>query len=335
MKELAAGSLVRHRTLGRGKVVAVEPAALHVFFPDSDTRYAAKLRWPAAGAFLSQDGLEPDPWLSGLTSFAKDSASGRWALDANFMSQDEAVALFLSENPGGFQAPAPGKRGAPRVGRGARWRAASEAWASSMGEGRSARLLEDGEYEELGARALRVALLAGEIPGMPEPDVLEEAFAPGDATGDFLDALLGYLSVPSPARARFERLCAATHALGAPSDAAWALVTFFPFVAVPTRQVVLLPRSACPGASRLGCELQYQAVPNWVTYTRYRDLSSRLLEKLAPHGARDHVDVECFVHTTGTRRASRPAKGAGTPARREGSTAAPARGAGARSRRKG
>jgi hypothetical protein len=301
VRQIAAGSLVKHRKLGTGKVVAVEPLALHVFFPGSDTRYAAKLRWPDAGNFLSQEELAPDPWLEGLTSFALDAISGRYALAANFLSQDEAVEAFLAENGDAFQ-DAPPRKGALRLDRGARWRAAATEWNSLLGDGKSAKLLEEGEYGELAKRLRKVAALASTIPGMPEKDVLAEAFESGDELRHYLDALLGYLSVPSPSRARFEKLCAAANALGAPPEAAWPLVTFFPFVAVPTRQMVLLPRSTSAGATRLGCDLQYQAHPNWTTYGRLRDLGARLLEALAARGARDLVDVECFLHATGARR---------------------------------
>lgn len=312
MRQLAAGSLVKHRKLGTGKVVAVEPLALHVFFPGSDSRYAAKLRWPDAGNFLSQDELAPDPWLEGLTSFALDAVSGRYALAANFLSQDDAVEAFLAENDGAFQ-DAPARKGAVRLDRGARWRAAGAEWSALLGDGRSAKLLEDGEFGELAKRLRKVAAIASAVPGMLEKDVLEEAFAAGDEVRHYLDALLGYLSVPSPSRARFERLCAAANALGAPPEAAWPLVTFFPFVAVPSRQMVLLPRSTAAGATRLGCDLQYQAHPNWATYGRLRDLGARLLEGLAPHGARDLVDVECFLHATGARRPPTRRARAATP----------------------
>jgi hypothetical protein len=205
VKDFAAGSLVRHQTLGTGKVVAVEPTALHVFFPASDTRYAAKLRWPTAGSFLSRDDLDRDPWLEGLTSFAMDSASGRYALAANFISQDEAVAAYLAEHPGAFQVTT---AATPRSGpsRGARWRSACAEWVSVMGEGQAEKLLEDGRYEELARRAARVAARAATIPGMIETEVLAEAFETGDVVRHFFEALFGFLSVPAPARARFDRL---------------------------------------------------------------------------------------------------------------------------------
>jgi len=299
---LPAGSLVRHQTLGMGKVIAREATALHVFFPARDSRYAAKLRWPSAMPFLSQDGLAPDPWLEGLTSFAMDSAMGRYALAASFISQDEAIATYLTEHPTAFQDTAPPRANAPRSDRAGRWREACAQWTAVLGNKQAAKLAADRKYGELARRALRVAACAAPIPGMVETEVLEDAFEPGEEVGRYFDALVGYLSVPSPARPRFEKLCAATNGLGIAPEAAWPLVTFFPFVAVPSRHMILLPRSASAGASRLGCDLQQRAAPNWATYTRLRDLSTRLLQKLAPSGARDLVDVECFLHATGARR---------------------------------
>jgi hypothetical protein len=324
VEELAAGSLVKHRTLGAGKVVAVEATALHVFFPATGTRFAAKLRWPAASPFLALGALDPDPWLEGLTSFALDSTSGRYALAANFLSQDEAVAAFLAENPDAFREAAPSRKPAPGSDRSARWRAACAEWTAAFGGDQAERLLEDGRVAEMSRRALRVAARAAAVPGMVDAEVLQEALAPGEEVGRFFEALFAYVAVPSPARARFEKLLASTHALGLPPEAAWPVVTFFPFVAAPARHVVLLPRSTCAGASRLGCDLQCKPAPSWATYTRLRDLSARLLAKLGPSGARDLVDVEGFLHATGARRPVKPGRSPDPGAVRSRSKGAPA-----------
>jgi hypothetical protein len=260
--------------------------------------------------FLSEERVAPDPWLEGLTSFAMDSASGRYALAANFLGHDEAVAAYLAEHPAAFDVAAPRGRAAARPDRRARWRAACAEWTAAFGGEQADQLLEDGKVAELARRALRVAAHAAPIPGMVELEVLAEALGPGDEVGPFFEALLGYVAVPSPARARFDKLVAATHALGIPPDAAWPMVTFFPFAAAPSRHVVLVPRSACAGAHRLGCDLQAQAAPSWPAYVRLRDLSGRLLEALRPHGARDLVDVECLLHATGARRPPAPARAA-------------------------
>jgi len=330
MHEIATGTLVKHRSLGVGKVVAVEASALHVFFPESASRYAAKLRWPNVSPFLTREGFEPNSWLEGLSSFSMDASAGRYALAANFISQDEALSLFLESYPEGFLDPAYLGSGGTKKERASRWRAASAEWTELFGEGKGDRLLADGEFKELTRKALRVAAHVTKIPGVLEQEVLEEALEPGDATTDFFGALFGYLSVPSPARARFEKLCAASNALGAPSDAAWPIATLFPFLAVPTRQIILVPRSTTGAASRLGCDLQFQPTPNWATYVRLREFSARLLEKLQATGARDFIDIESFLHATSARRpaaashrtkAAKPAASAGKAKARR--TAAP------------
>jgi hypothetical protein len=258
-----------------------------------------------ASPFLTQEGLEPDAWLEGLDSFALDSASGRYTLAASFMSHEEAVAAYLADHPAAFKASPPGKD-ASRLERGARWRAACTEWTAAFGGGQADGLLEDGNHAELTRRLLRVAAHVARVPGMVEADVLEEALEPGEEAHGFLAALFAHVAVPLPTRPRFEKLLEASHALGVPPDAAWPMVTFFPFVAAPSRHVVLLPRSTSAGASRLGCDLQCQTAPSWASYARLRDLSTRLLEKLAPRGARDFVDVECFLHATGARRPAAP-----------------------------
>lgn len=300
MTDIATGSLVKHVSLGVGKVVAVEATAVHVFFPQSEKRYAAKLRWPAAKPLLTQDAVEPDPWLAGLTSFALDPKTGRYALAANFLTHDEAVAEFLTWFPKGFLDPSYGRDGGGKRERASRWRAATSEWAQAFGGGQGERLLADGELREVIRRALRVASHVTTLPGMIEQEVIEEALEPDDVVTSLFDALFGLLSQQSPARSRFEKLLAASDALGVEADLAWSMATLFPFVAEPTRHVLLLPKSACGAAARLGCDLRYKSAPNYATYAAFRGFSEHLLEQLRDQGARDFMDVEAFLYTVST-----------------------------------
>ncbi len=304
MMDIATGSLVKHVSLGIGKVVAVEATAVHVFFPESEKRYAAKLRWPAARPLLTKDGVLANDWLEGLTSFSLDPTTGRYALAANFLSHDEAIAEFLKTYPLGFADPAYVGTGSGKRERASRWRAAGAAWAEAFGGGEGERLVAEGELREVVRRALRVAAHVTSIPGMVEQDVLEEALEPGDVVAGFFEALFAVLSAPSPTRPRFEKLFTTSDALGVPPDLAWPMTTLFPFVADPARHVLLLPKSACGTASRLGCDLRFKAAPNWATYGALRGFSEQLLEKLRAQGARDFVDVEAFLHALAVRRPS-------------------------------
>ena len=146
MTGIATSSLVKHTSLGVGKVVAVEPTAVHVFFPDKEKLYAAKLRWPAASALLTSEGIEPDPWLAGLTSFTFDTATGRYALASNFLTHADAISEFLQVYPGGFTDPAYVGRGPGKRDRAWSWRAAHEEWTQALGGGEGERLLADGGH---------------------------------------------------------------------------------------------------------------------------------------------------------------------------------------------
>lgn len=298
MSDLSNGMLVRHRSLGMGRVVAVEATAVHVFFPASEKRHAAKLRWPMARPLLQTEGLARDSWLEGLSSFALDD-TGRYALAESWISHDQAVVEFLGRCPGGFAAE-PASRASARTSRSARWRAAHLAWVEQLGGGRGEALLAAGKLGALVDRALRVADLAVPL----EEGALKEAFRNPEANRAFFGALFELLSVPSPGRARFEKLFVATAGLEAAPPIAWAVATLFPFVAEPARHLVLWPKSARAALERLGCDLRYDAEPNWTTYAALRNFAGKLLERLTAIGARDLADVEAFLFAVATRRAA-------------------------------
>lgn len=297
MAGLQNGMLVQHATLGLGKVVAVEPTAVHVFFPGGDSRFAAKLRLPAALGLLRTDGITPDARLEGLTAFALDPKAGRYGLAASWVTHDEAVAQFLAKFPGGFSDPAliAGKQA--RV---ARWRAAHDSWAEGFGEGRGARLLAAGDVDELVARALKVDRTLAAVHPAVDADAVRRALDCDGPARAFLSALIELLSVPSPARARFEKLFAAARELPVGPDQQWLVATLFAFVASPDRHVLVRPKVTFQATERLGADVSPTGAPAWPTYEAVRTLCARLLEELGRHGATDFVDVESFLHVTAT-----------------------------------
>lgn len=327
MSDIAKGMLVRHASLGVGKVVAVEPTAVHVFFPDAEKRYAAKLRWPAAQPLLRVDGVERNAWLEGLSSFSLDPSEGRYALAATWMTHDQAMAGFLREYPLGFADPAYLETGGKaRRARAPWWRAASAEWVAAMGAGAGRPPRAALDVRELVRRALRIERHVTQVQGTFEEGTLKQAFEHPDAALPFFEALFEALAAP-PGRARLEKLFAAAAALDVEPALAWPVATLFPFVADPTRHVFLSPRTACAAAERLGCDLRYDAAPNWTTYAALRAFSGSLLERLEGTGARDFIDVEAFLHATATLRAT------GTASAARKSTRAPRAAASSRKRR--
>jgi hypothetical protein len=318
MTDIAKGTLVRHASLGVGKVVAVEPTAVHVFFPGTERRHAAKLRWPDARTLLRTDGVERDAWLEGLSSFTLDPAARRYALSASWITHEQALARFRAEYPRGFQDPTYLGTGPDAAGaRAPRWRSAGAEWAAAMGDGEAERLLAAGDGRELVRRTLRIEKHLALVPDAFEEGTLKQALADPDAALPFFEAVVGLLGAP-PGRARAESLFAAVQALEVEPALAWPVATVLPFVADPARHVLLLPRSTPAAAERLGFDLRFDAVPNWTTYAALRTFSVRLLARLEPEGARDLADVEAFLHAMA---ATRPPGARRTTARTSRTTA--------------
>lgn len=297
MSHLQNGMLVQHASLGLGKVVALEPKAVHVFFATGEARFAAKLRLPMALTLLTPS-ESANAWLSGLSGFALDAKSGRYARAGSWLSHADAVARFLEAFPLGFADPEPAADGKGRRDRAFRWRRAHDAFVELLGGGEGERLLAAGDLAALVERALRVERLVRTLDKDPDRASFEEGLKDPGAARRFFAALFELLAAPAPEQARFEALAAAVAVLapaGAP-EAGWPMATLLPFIARPDQHLVLRPRAACEVARRLGLELAYEASPGWSTYASHLRTAGLLLEKLRPLGARDHVDVEAFMH---------------------------------------
>jgi hypothetical protein len=320
MDGLQNGMLVQHSSLGMGKVVALEPNAVHVFFPDSDKRFAAKLRLPFARTLLQTEGLEPNPWLEGLSAFTLDATSGRFALAASWLTHEQAVEQYLAVFPEGFADPAYLTPADIKGARASCWRAAHDLWVERFGNGEGERLLAADDLKGLVKRALEIDERIASLHPLADRGAVKAAFADDETTRDFFAALFELLQVPSAGRARFEKLFAAAAKL--PVDAAqqWLVATVFPFVAAPDRHALLRPKATCEAAERLGCNLRYAEPPTWVTYAALRTLSARLLEALAVNGAKDLVDVESFLHVTAAKRPPKADAGAVSTRKPRGGT---------------
>jgi hypothetical protein len=330
MSELQNRMLVQHASLGVGKVVALEPNAVHVFFPESDKRFAVKLRLPAAAPLLRTDDVARDSWLEGLSDFSLDAKSGRYALAATWLTHDQAIAHFLSTYPQGFADPSYASADGKGE-RASRWRAAHEAFAAALGDGAGEKMLADAGAKEVAKRALKAVKQVSAF-AVADDDALAAALADPGLAGTYFEALFEILAAPAPGRARYEKLFVAAAALPGAAGSKWAFATLFPFVAQPERNVFLRPKAACDAAARLGCDLKYEETPNWATYSALRAFSTQLLETLKANGARDFIDVECFLHVTVAKKAP-AAKGAEETAPRKPRAMAKARDASAGSER--
>lgn len=303
MADLRNGTLVEHSTLGIGKIVAIEANAVHVFFPESDRRFAAKLRLPTARPMLRTEGVEANAWLEGLSAFTLDPKMGRYALAASWLTHDEAVEKFRGTYPKAFADP--GLVG--KEGRAARWRAAGERWAELFPPGRGEKLVAAEDHGGLVKRLLDVEQHVAALHPPADAEAVKSALSHHQQVLPFCAALFELLAVPSAGRARFDKLFAAARSLPVDSEQQWLVATLFPLIASPTRHVLLRPKSSCEAALRLGSDVGESGTPRWAPYAAMRALSGRLLERLASEGAKDFIDVEAFLHVTAASK-RRPAR---------------------------
>ncbi len=306
MSTLENGMLVQHASLGLGRIVAVEEKAVHVVFATSDARFATKLRLPMALTFL-EPSAGPNAWLSGLTGFVLDASTGRYGRAAVWLSHSDAVARFLETYPQGFTDPSYVGAEKGRGDRACRWRRAHDAFAETLGGGAGEKLLAADDVTGLVERTLKVERLVRTLHKDAEKAAFEDGLRDPVAARAFFAALFELLATPAPEQARFEALSGAVAALapGAAKESGWPMVTLLPFLARPDVHMLLRPRSACDVAQRLGLVLAYEPAPNWATYASHLASSELLLEKLRPLGARDHIDVETFMHVA-TSKSPRP-----------------------------
>lgn len=306
MGDLENGMMVQHASLGLGKVVALEENAVHVFFATSDARFATKLRLPMARPFLTP-APSTNAWLSRLSGFTFDAKAGRYGLGGTWLSHADAAARFLEVFPKGFVDPGYAGDGTDKRDRVARWRRAHEAYLETLGGGEGERLLAAGDVGELVERALRVERGVRALHKDADKTSFEDALRDSGAARGYFAALFEFLTAQAPEGSRFEDLATSVAAMtpGATQESRWPIVTLLPFVARPDLHMLLRPRFACEVGHRLGLELAYEPKPNWSTYSALLRSAELLLEKLQPLGARDHVDVEAFMHVV-TAKHARP-----------------------------
>ena len=297
MNEYKKGMLVQHSTLGLGKIVALDQKALHVFFASSQEPFATKLRLLVAQPFLSPSS-STDGWLSGLSGFAYDEKSARYRVSDPWISDADAIARFLEAFPGGFTGAKYLGDGKGSRERNLRWRRAHDEFTEVLGNGEGERLVAAGDVASLVERIRGVERHVRPLLSPAEKTALSDGLGTGEEARRFFEAVFELLAAPKPDESRFEALAAAVAALPSAEarESGWYVATLLPFVAQPDRHMLLRPKSTCDAALRLRLELDYRPTPSWSTYSDLLAAGRQLLEKLKPLGARDHVDVESFMH---------------------------------------
>lgn len=288
------GILVEHTVWRRGKVIEIISPYAIIHFPalaDSPQGPQRKLREDAAQ--LTKAAVQTDPELDGIeTGPAKTKkVSKRKAKDLQ-NDLDAAVQWFEGAYPAKFE----DEKFVDNDLRGKR--AAAEVFQANFGEGRGAAMVSEGKHAEI-AGTLDGIYRATNILSPFEVKAVHKAFVKADESSTkVLGATLTFIA--NPGQQSFKLMAEAVSQL--PADGGkvhtWPIVTLLPFLADPKRFIPLKPTNTEVIAARMDAKLKYDTTPNWETYDAFLRLSRTLLDRLAPLGAKDMIDVQAFMWVT-------------------------------------
>jgi hypothetical protein len=103
-------------------------------------------------------------------------------------------------------------------------------------------------------------------------------------------------------RARFENWCDVVASLPRKQTRVltWPLVTVFPFIARPERDIFLKPNVTRVAAGEYGVDFQYRSRPNWDTYASLLEFAETVRRDNADLRPRDMIDLQSFIWVQGS-----------------------------------
>ena len=176
-------------------------------------------------------------------------------------------------------------------------------WEAALGRGEFQRLVRQGGYAEVAARAVRTEQQSRHSMIFSfEKMALRDAVKSVTGAKDFAVGLHEFLTGRGEMPRRFERWC--TIVAGLPRKQTrvltWPLVTVWGFIARPDRHLFLKPLVTRRAAASYGFELGYKSKPNWETYSRLLAFAETVRRDLRDLRPRDMIDIQSFLWVQGS-----------------------------------
>lgn len=204
---------------------------------------------------------------------------------------NRAKTAFLHRFEGGFEDPAYLEGG--RNERSYKV-AARDLLREQLSEGAFRNLLKDRDYAEVAIRARRVVSKTNLITHFETRGW--RASSPRQRQ-EFAERLFELLYGRESFRARFEGFTGILREVG---SLHWTLQTYFPFLADPKEYMYLKPLVTKRAAQFLDFNLEYQAQPNWHTYSKLQEFAAHLTKELTDLDMKpaDNIDLQSFIWCT-------------------------------------
>ena len=163
------------------------------------------------------------------------------------------------------------------------------------------KLLSDGEFEDIAARALK-SLSGTNLLFSFESMALRDAVRTADGARRFAEGLYEFLWGRAALPRRFDEWCEVVGSLPKKQSRVLThpVVTVFGFLAQPDTHIFFKPTVTRTAAERYGLHLDYRSRPSWDVYKNVLDLASVVAEDLRDMKPRDMIDIQSFLWVIGS-----------------------------------
>jgi hypothetical protein len=184
--------------------------------------------------------------------------------------------------------------------RGYKWEA-HEQWDEMLGRAAHRKLIRDGEFAEVAARAVRIESRTNLLFSF-EKMALRDAVKSPEGARSFATGLYYFLYEAGSAEAKFERWCETVAGLPRRQTRVltWPLVTVFGFIALPETHIFLKPNVTRAAAREYGFDFQYKSRPSWATYSNLLEFAGVIRRDLQDLKPRDMMDIQSFMWVQGS-----------------------------------
>ena len=178
---------------------------------------------------------------------------------------------------------------------------AHERWKESLSRPVFRRLLNEGEFAEISARALK-SLSGTNLLFSFESMALRDALTTTPGARRFAEGLYEFLHGRSLIERRFDEWCETVAALPKKQSRVFThpVVTVFGFIAQPQTHIFFKPTVTRTAAERYGFDLQYRSRPSWEVYSSLLDFASIVSAELRDLEPQDMIDIQSFIWVNGS-----------------------------------
>jgi hypothetical protein len=176
-------------------------------------------------------------------------------------------------------------------------------WKAALGRQEFRRLLDEGAFEEIASRAVRIEQQSRHSMIFSfEKMALRDAVRSRQGAEHFAAGLFEFLHGRGGMEPRFNTWVEVVASLPRRQTRVltWPLVTVFGFIARPDVHIFLKPTVTRRAAEAYGVEFRYASRPNWETYADLLDFAARVRDDNADLQPRDMIDLQSFIWVQGS-----------------------------------